>query len=253
MNFEFEVEGNILRQKSHKKSKNDLDNLFCSFVFTTPNWKHIEKYAIFWNRKGKSTIRYIDKGMKGICELPEMVSNDLYFYVQVYANDEILTQKLKVFVFDKATKKPKKPCYEEENLNVFFKKMEGQIDYIKYDGGNFLIYSKNKLVKKIDIVDEQLMSRILNGITPEFIIKIATSDESDLPISCKLVYKALREKVNKTDLPLVAITGSYNDLEDIPTEFPPTPHTHISNDVVDFDISVDKDLKDFIVDLIECL
>ena len=255
MNFEFEVEDNILRQKNHhKKSKQDLDNLFCSFVFTTQNWKHIDKYAVFWNRKGKSTIRYISKGVKGTCELPEMVLNDLYFYVQVYANDNVLTQKLKVFALEDVPKKPKKGhCKEKKELNDFFEKKGKGIDNIVYDNGKFLIYSNNQLIKTIDVVDEQLMARILNGITPSLIFDTATSESSDLPIACKLVYKALKEKVNLGDLSIVAFTGDYNDLDNIPSEFPSAPHTHITDDITDFDSSVEEDFDDFIDILIQNL
>lgn len=255
MNLKFEVEDMILRQKkSFNHKKTDLNNLFCSFVFTTPEWKHIDKYAVFWNRKGKSTIRYLGTRVKEQCELPEMVLNDLFFYVQVYANDDVYTQKLKVYVLeDVPTLKPREHYHTKENLNDFFSKMENKIDNIVYDSGNFLIYSNNKLIKTIDVVDEQLISRLLAGITPEMIFDIATSEESDLPIACKLTYKALKNKVDVTDLPLVAITGSYNDLEDIPEEFPSAPHTHQKDDITDFDSSVEEDFDDFIDILINNL
>lgn len=255
MNLKFEVENKILSQKqSSKKTKNDFDDLFCSFVFMTPEWKHLEKYAIFWNRKGKSTIRYLGKNNKLNCELPQMVLNDLYFYVQVYANDDTFTQKLKVFVLkDVPVKKEKEHFFEKRNLNDFFEKMDTKIDNIVYDDCQFLIYSNNKLIKTIDVVDEQLISRILQGITPQLIFEEAISDNSDLPVSCRLFYKALKAKVDISDLSILAYTGSYNDLKDVPEEFPPTQHTHEKNDIINFDESVDEDLDEFINELIENL
>lgn len=254
MNLKFEVEDMILRQKKTSSNHNsDLDNLFCSFVFTTPNWKHIEKYAIFWNRKGKSTIRYIGKGMKETCELPETVLNDLYFYVQVYANEDIFTQKQKVFLLKdiEKEKKPQYRCYtEKEKIKDFFKENGKNIDNIIYDNGNFLIYSNNKLIKTIDVVDEKLIARLLHGLTPKLIFDTALNENSDLPISCKLVYQALKNKVDLTDLPLVAVTGKYEDLEDIPSEFPPSEHTHQSNDIEDWTDSIEEDFDDFIDNLI---
>ena len=253
MNFKFEVEDMILRQiKSHNHSKDDLNNLFCSFVFTTPEWKHIEKYAVFWNRKGKSTIRYLGDKTKCTCELPEMVLNDLHFFVQVYANDEVHTQKLKVFTQkDVPIQNPHKPT--KNDFSIFFKEMENKIDNIVMEDGKFLIYANNKLIKSFDVVDEALLSRILAGITPQLIFDTATSEASDLPIACKVVYKVLKDKVDIGDLSMVAFTGDYNDLENIPNEFNPQPHTHQVDDIEDFNDSVEEDFDDFIEDLTNSL
>lgn len=250
MNFNFEVNNMILRQKkSQTKLPDDLNNLFCSFTFTTPEWKHLEKYVIFWNRKGKSTIRYLGKGSKERCPLPEMVLNDLHFIIQVYANDDVYTQKLKVFTHQDVEishhhNKNKQEIYD------FFKKMENKIDNIVYDEGKFLIYANNTLIKSIDVVDEGLVSRILTNIAPQLVVDTAISEDSDLPVSSRLVYEALQEKVSLSDLSIVAQTGSYNDLTDIPTEFNPAPHTHLKEDIEDFDESVDEDFDDFIDELI---
>lgn len=250
MNFKFEVEDMILRQKKSSNHKNDFDNLFCSFVFTTPEWKHIEKYAIFWNRKGKSTIRYLGKGVNERCELPEMVLNDLHFFVQVYANDDVFTQKLKVFTQKDVPIKEKK--HDKKHLNDFFSKMETKIDNIVYDDGKFLVYADNKLIKSIDVVDSKLIARILEGIAPQFIIDEA-ADSEDLPISIKVIYRALREKVDVGDLAMVAFSGDYNDLENVPTTFTPSEHTHNSEDIIDLEDSVEQDFDDFLDDLIESL
>ena len=254
MNLKFEIEDMVLRQKkSSTHKKNDLDNLFCSFVFTTPEWKHIDKYAVFWNRKGKSTIRYLGKGIKEQCDLPEIVLNDLFFHVQVYANDDVYTQKLKVFTLEDVPVEKKHGHHEKKFLNDFFKKMDKKIDNIIYDDGKFLIYANNKLIKSIDIVDEKLISNILNGIAPQIIVDMAISENSDLPVSSRLVYQALQEKVDKDSLAQVAYTGSYNDLTDIPDSFTPSPHTHQSDDIENWNDSIEEDLDSFVEDLIENL
>lgn len=251
LNFKFEVEDMILSQKkSCHHTQNDIDNLFCSFVFTTPEWKHIEKYAVFWNRKGKSTVRYLGTGVQERCELPEIVLNDLHFFVQVYANDDVYTQKLKVFTQKDVPIKKKKQ--DKKQLNEFFTQMENKIDNIVYDNGKFLVYANNKLVNSIDVIDEKLMSRILEGLAPQFIIDEAAESE-DLPISVKIIYKALRDKVDIGDLALVAFTGDYNDLENKPESFPVEEHTHNSNDIIDLEDSVEQDFDDFLDDLIESL
>lgn len=256
MNLKFEIEDMILKQKkSFNFKKNDLDNLFCSFVFTTPEWKHIEKYAVFWNRKGKSTVRYLGNGIKEQCALPEMVLNDLFFYIQVYANDDVYTHKLKVYTLEDVPTKNhcKKEHQKKKSLDDFFRQMEQKIDNIIYDNGKFLIYANNKLINSIDVIDDALISRIITGVAPEFVVQNTLSEDSDLPVSSRVVYQALQNKVDINSLPPVAITGNYNDLIDIPTEFPPIAHTHSSNDIEDWEDSIDEDLDSFIDNLIEKL
>ena len=248
MNLKFEVEDKILKQKrSHHLHHKDLDNLFCSFVFTTPDWKHLEKYVIFWNRKGKTTIRSLGKGMKTQCPIPSMVLNDLFFKMQVYANDNVHTQKIKVFTYDEVPiKKDKDPVHL---LNHFFEEMEKKIDNIVYDDNKLLIYVNNELVKSIDIVDERLLEKIMNGTAPQVIVDQVLSPDSEMAISNKAVYEALQNKLDKTSLSTVAQTGSYNDLVDVPTEFPPSSHTHVSEDISNLDETVEDDLEN----LIDCL
>ena len=251
MNLKFEIDGRLLKQKkAHHHQNKDLDNLFCSFVFTTPEWKHIEKYAIFWNRKGKSMIHSLGRGIKTQCPVPQMVLNDLYFYVQVYANDKVFTRKEKIFThgdvqISKDEEKSKK------DIKDFFKQMGDKIDNIIYDDNKLLIYKNNKLVKTIDIIDEGLLVKIFNEEVPKYIVDTALSADSELPIANKAVYEALNKKLDKSSLATVAITGDYNDLQNLPTEFPPEEHTHQVKDITDFNEPIDEDLNDFLDKLIE--
>lgn len=251
MNFNFEIEEKILRRKKPKRNLHeDFENLFCSFVFTTPEWKHIDKYAIFWNRKGKSTIRYLGKNMRTKCPLPEMVLNDLHFFVQVYANDEVFTQKLKVYELKQVPVDREKECRCKRDICKFVEKINDKIDNVVLENGELKFYSENTLVKVIEIVDDNLISRILTDIAPKLIVDTALSPNSELPVSSRLVYEALKTKVTIGSLSSVALTGSYSDLTDIPTEFNPSPHTHTKDDIEDFDASVDEDLDTFVEDLI---
>lgn len=248
MNFNFEVENKKLRQKKSHKQKQNVDNLFCSFVFTTPEWKHLEKYVIFWNRKGRTTVRSLGRGMKSTCPIPSMVLNDLFFYIQVYSNDNILTRKTKVFMYEEV------PVHNEnkdsiEMLNHFFEQMEKKIDNIIYDDNKLLIYVNNELVKAINVVDERLLEKIFSGSAPQRIISQVLSEDSELAISSKAVYEALQNKLDKESLSQVAQTGDFNDLNNIPEEFPPTPHTHLTDDIQDWDDTVENDL----IDLLDCL
>ena len=44
--------------------------------------------------------------------------------------------------------------------------------------------------------------------------------------------------IDKPDFANVATSGSYNDLEDVPTEFPPEAHTHTKSEITDFPTSM---------------
>lgn len=255
MNLKFEVENEILRyKKPHNNIHTDSDGLFSSFVFTTPDWKHIEKYAIFWNKSGQSFIRYLGKNSRTRCPTPQEVLDDLYFFVQVYANDSMKTIKKKVFIYDEVSSHhtEKEKCDKKE-LNRFFEQMEHKIDNIIYDDNKLLIYANNSLVKSIDIVDEGLLAKIVTGNAPQVIIDEVLSENSEHPVSNKVIYEALQEKVNAEALSTVAFTGDYNDLINKPTGLPMEPHTHESSDITNWEDSVEEDFDDFIDDLIENL
>ena len=254
MNLKFEIENGILRYKKPRNNiHDDSDGLFSSFVFTTPDWKHIDKYAIFWDKKGKSFIRFLGKGMKERCPTPQEVLNDLFFYVQVYANDNVKTQKIKVFIYDEIPHHHTRKKYDKKSLNDFFRQMENKIDNIIYDDNKLLVYANNSLVKTIDIVDEGLLAKIAIGDAPQFIVDEALSETSEHPVSNKIIYEALQEKANINNLSTVAFTGDYNDLINKPTSLPMEPHTHDSSDITNWEDSVEEDFDNFINDLIENL
>ena len=251
MNLKFEVENEVLKyKKPHNNIHKDLDGFFSSFVFTTPDWKHIDKYAIFWDKQGKSFIRYLGKGKIERCPTPKEVLNELYFFVQVYANDEMKTNKIKVFIYDDIPEHHRKKC-EKKELNEFFN--THKIDNIIYDDNKLLIYADNCLIKSIDIIDEQLLSKIVTETAPQFIIDQALSEESEHPISNKVVYEALQEKVNVDSLSTVAFTGDYNDLINKPTALPVEGHTHESQDINNWEDTIEEDFNTFIDNLIRNL
>ena len=234
MSFNFEIENKLIIQK---KSLNKED-LFCSFVFHTPEWKHLDKYAIFWNKEGKSSISYIGPKQKGQCPIPQMVLDDLFFYIQVYANDNILTNKLKIFTVDQ--KRPKHHCKEKREFDV---KQEDKIDNVVYEDNKLLFYANNKLVQTIDIIDEQLLQKVLANTAPEYIVDTVLSSTSNHPLANKTIYRLLQKKMDLNSLSSIAYTGSYNDLKDVPEEFPPMSHNHTTNDITDFDEAIDGNIN----------
>lgn len=200
LNFDFEIENMIIRQKQNKKN---TDDFACSFHFKTSEWRHLEKYAIFWSSKEKSTIRYLGRNSKTTCPIPENILESSSFYIQVYANENVFTQKLGVssYVHHKKKKggKPKT-------------RFDKDIDNIVYEDNKLLIYSNNKLIETIDIVDKTLLNKIVKMIkVPEQDVsgkedisnKISSwsldATDSHYP-SEKLVKDALDNKEDKYDM-----------------------------------------------------
>lgn len=241
MNFDFEIENTVLRQK-HKGDERH-ENFLCFFCFKTPEWKYLEKYAIFWNDKGKSTIRYLGRNSKTSCPIPENILQSSSFILQIYANENVFTQKLDVNPHKKIHRKKRK--HHEKKIT--------KIDDITYEDNHLLIYSDNELVKKINIVDSNLLMKVITSQAPDFIIDKVLSPNSEHAIANKTIYQALLTKSNIDELSKVAFSGNYNDLDNIPETFTPKKHDHFSKDIRDFDDSIDEDLEEFIDILLEKL
>lgn len=152
MTFKFEIDGKILRKKEHYHHKNEFNSLFCSFTFLTREWKHLDKYAIFWNKNGKSSIEYLGQKSKCKCPLPNFLKGASIFYVQVYANDTIYTSKIDVVTNFNA-------LHEEEECNKamfnhFLEETSKKIEDIQYSDNRLLIYSNGELSKVVSIANE---------------------------------------------------------------------------------------------------
>ena len=50
-----------------------------------------------------------------------------------------------------------------------------------------------------------------------------------------IIFEELAEKANTSDISEVGFSGSYEDLVNVPTEFPPTSHNHTSSEVSGID------------------
>lgn len=242
MNLQFRIRNKIIRRKKSSSQDDSTDYLFCSFIFETKEWKHIDKYAIFWNKKGKNVIQYITDKKQGQCPIPKMCLDDLYFYVQVYANDNICTQKLKVFTQNICSCKKKLPNHKcKEDIDEVLS--SDPIDKIVYDDNRLLIYSDNRLVNTIELVDEALIQKVITGQAPEYIVDTVLSKDSENPLANKTLYNLLSQKVERDQLSRVAFTGKYSDLKDIPVEFPPSSHTHNTLEIIDLEEDMDEVLN----------
>lgn len=245
------IEFNIDNKKIIVKTPfdNDIQNdIDCVFNFISEEWHCLEKYVIFWNEKNKSTILSLGKKDQGFCHLPKIIAGN-YFYIQVYVSDKIITNKLKINISVEEHEKEhceipivkeQQNCWTEREALLAEKNRI--INRIEYENNNILIYSENKLIKTINLLDQKFLNKIQNGLSLENIVDTVLSDESNNAIANKTVYNALLDFLKKSDLSKIALTGDYNDLKNIPSEFNPTHHNHVVVDVVDYEENINFDL-----------
>ena len=155
MGLKFEIRHKEILRKNiqvlaSKKSK-------CYFTFQTKEWWKLDKYVIFWTDKGKSIIKYLGKGKQCECDIPEKIMEKNLFSIQVYADDEHTTQKLKIGAIpegytistpQKCKKKKKKYNNDDPEVILYnvFSRLETKIDNIVYEGGYLKCYGDKVLL-----------------------------------------------------------------------------------------------------------
>lgn len=249
MNLKFEIINKKIKQKTNFEKS---DNIICTFRFVTSEWNSLEKYIVIWNEKKKSLISSLGKENKTNYTIPNGFIKGDCFYIQIYTDNNLFTDKIKVDSFIESEQCPhyEQQCPSENNEQQIEEECrchEGIdtnyiIDNVKYKDNKILFYSENKLIKSIDILDTKLLEKIQNGLSFEYVVDLVLSEESENAIANKTVYNALLDFLKESDLARIAITGDYNDLKNIPTEFNPSYHNHLVVDVIDYEENIDYDL-----------
>lgn len=239
----------ISNKKIERKNIEDdyTDKEHCCFYFKEHKWGKLEKYVIFWDENNKTTIKYLGKGQKIKCKIPETLNE--VFSIQVYANDDFKTNKITI---GRIIEKKKKDKHHDKNKkenrdpsSIFYdiySQLEQKIDRIDYKDNVFSIYSSNKLIKQVDLFDKTLIKKLIDEQLIEVNVDSSLSLTSKNPVQNKIITEELNKKQNSSSLPRVAITGDYKDLKNIPHEFNPTHHNHVVVDVVDYEENIDFDL-----------
>ena len=243
MYLEFEIKNNQIKRKNIEDDYEYKNQ--CSFFFHSKEWNHLEKYVIFWTDKNKSIIRYLGEGCQLQCQIPEELTD--VFSIQVYANDEIKTNKIEIGTTIKQPKeKCKKPIKKCDTNTIFYdiyQQLEQKIDSIKYIDNTFYIYSSNKLIKSVNLYDKDLIKKIIEDEIIKINIDTQLSPDSDNAVQNKTIYNELSKKENSVNLSRVARTGDYNDLKNLPESFQPSKHMHTKEDLINFDYNVDEDIE----------
>ena len=239
----FEVKNNRIERKNTNENQLEyIDPKICYFKFTTKEWSRKEKYVIFWTEKNKSIIKSLGSKCKAKINTAKDI-NPKKFTIQVYINEDIKTNKYSIGIpFN--NEKQEKQCIKPKTASLIYevyKQLDKKIDNILYIDNTLNFYSEDKIIKSIDLVNKDLIEKILEGK-----IDLSIDDELSLESKNAVENKVITEELNKkqdiSKLPKVAQTGDYNDLENIPTEFNPKHHNHVVVDVVDYEENIEFDL-----------
>ena len=77
MDLKFEIKNNQILRKNIQVLASEKTK--CHFTFSTKEWWELEKYVIFWTKKEKSIIKYLGKGKKCECKIPEELIKENLF------------------------------------------------------------------------------------------------------------------------------------------------------------------------------
>lgn len=246
MYLEFEIKNNQIKRKNIEGDYKNKKQ--CCFSFLTKEWKHKEKYVIFWTENNKSIIRSLGHKSHSKCKIPKELTN--IFSIQVYANDNLYTNKLKIGTTIKEKQNvKKKPCKKinkcstDNILYDIYQQLEQKVDSVKYIDNVLYIYSSNKLIKTVDLYDKNLIQKLIDDELISINIDSELSETSINALQNKVIYNELNKKEDSKNLSKVARTGDYSDLNNLPTDFKPSKHMHTKEDLINFDYDVDEDIE----------
>ena len=218
MILEFSVDDDILRRNNTTTVLDQSTDYYkCKFYPKREIWQGENMSATFMNDLG-----YIETVGLGECTdllaclIPERIASGGYFNFYISSDEHKKTNTVSVALTNHYTK-------AEEKCNVvseIFAHIDEKIDDLVYENYQIKCYS--------------------NGILKD-VIYLGNIDED---IIHDLVHTEI--EAFKSTLADVAFSGSYDDLVDVPESFIPSPHTHQSTDLTDFE-DMSEDIADDIL------
>jgi len=207
MILEFSVGHDILKRNSSPSVVDQNTGYYkCKFFPKKELWSGRELNATFINDLGYiETVKLGEYAELLTCLVPTRIASGGYFRLYIFSEDHIKTNTISVALTNHYQK-------AEEKCNVIseiFAQVNEKIDDIVYENYQLKFYSDGTL---------------------KDVIYLGNIDED-------LVINLVKEEIDtfRSTLATVAFTGSYNDLVDVPESFPPSKHSHMTDDVEDFE------------------
>ena len=263
MDLEFEIDNQILKRTDTETLFNkDYDNYTCNVTFTETD-DSVDKFIIFtdgWNNK--ITI-HLTEDENYSCPLPNRMLRGSLFKVTVY-DGELKTNQLTIPLSFKSYPKtenntelveddyeydahtgvvidcPKPIPYPHHHsgcddgvicntneVDVFleiYNTLRTLINRVEYNDKEVLFYNDNTLIETVSLpfLTKNEIQRLITQYIEEDLL-------NNLPIASSsqqgLLSASDKEKLD--NLSNVALTGDYNDLNNIPLSFNPSPHNHL--------------------------
>ena len=210
MDLNFEVKNQIIKRTDKNVIVNKSHNyLFANICFKSSEWEGVDKYAIF--KDGWDNSYHIHLGIEDefYLPIPTDVLIGVSFRLTVYGGELITTNEVKVILIPSGFTLKYKTPPGYKNRNVFIEIFE-------------------KLSSKIDniVLEENHINCYIEGRLVCSIPLMTVDEVSD-----------------------VAISGDYNDLINIPTEFSPSPHYHNTGEITNFEGNVDSNMELMLIKL----
>lgn len=225
MILDFKVSRDILKKRTAPQVTHQNINYYkCKFYMDKNVWRNSLLFATFMNDLGYiETVELGEYNDVLSCLVPAQLTQGSFFSLYISDNNNRKTNTISV-TLSNHYKKAKPKC---NIISEIFEHINTKIDELVYDNYQIKCYSNG-----------QLLDVIYLGNVDEEIVKDWVHEEMD---------------VIKNTLANISFTGSFNDLIDIPENFPPSQHEHLTSDISDFNESVNKEIDGFIDEVIENL
>ena len=278
MDLEFEITNQVLKRIDNQEVCNkDYNNYSCNFFFEETN-DDVDKFIIFKDGWNNTITIHLDETQS--CPVPNKMLMGSFFKVYVYIGElktNAVSIPLNYLTF------PKHSCdetdvddsYEYDNHNEIiddcpklhhydcddadkcvtnevdafieiFNTLDTLFDRVEYNDKEIFFYNKDNLIETISLpflTFAEIRQLIQNYVAEDLLTNLpnATSNQHGL------LSASDKEKLD--NLSNVALTGNYTDLMNIPSEFNPSHHHHIVEDVTDYEDTFNHDLN-LILDLL---
>lgn len=213
--LEFEIHDQILKRIDTQEIINRNKNAYkCHFTFEDGSeWVELNKFAIFEDGWGNSSIVHLGNGDVLECIIPEKILRGSYFKISIYAGDLMSTNNVVVALIQSGYNKSKR-YYVDDNCHSWFDgddafveifhHLTEYVDSIVYDNKTLHFFNKESLIESVYLPFisedefENLITDLLNNFVEER-LRIATENSNGLMSSeDKVKLNGIENNANRT-------------------------------------------------------
>ena len=179
MELNFSIKNQILERCDNQvivnKSKGYVE---CNFTFLTPEWRGLDKFAIFKNEKGEAYTHHLGTGCECSVVPIEEVQNGDFFKVSIYGGDRITTSELSIVLIRSGyTTDISVPGEHESDIfEEIFNALNGKVDDADLVEDTLELYSNGDVVASVKIITDDLLATIVGELDlSDYVQKSSTS------------------------------------------------------------------------------